>query len=142
MIVISVPALMAINGVLQSDVIGRSDLSDWSADPLSISIGCMASITGFGAVSLNVIGYQYGEATKVVWSEYLILVFAFLYQIFVFDVIPNQFEIVGVILIITACMLSLAEELYVEYRKRQRDPPPFLASVEVGYGSERELAVM
>ena len=135
---------MAINSVLDSDVIGRADLSDWSLDPLSISVACIASIIGFGALSLSVIGYQYGEATKVVWAEYLILVFAFLYQIFVFDVIPNQFEIVGIILIIIACSLSLAEEMYVEYRNRQRNPPPFMASaeVEVGYGSERELFVL
>ena len=79
----------------------------------------IVGIFGFIALSLNVIGFQYGDATKVAWLEYIIILFSFIYQIWLFDDTPNELEIVGLLFIIFACFLSLFEELYNHLKNKQ-----------------------
>lgn len=50
--------------------------------------------------------------------EYIIIVFSFVYQIFLFDDIPNELEIIGLIFVILACFLSLSEELYYHLKDK------------------------
>ena len=52
---------------------------------------------------MSVIGYQYGTAI------------GFSYQILIFKDIPNQYEIMGGILVTIACLLSPSEQLYQYY---------------------------
>ena len=48
--------------------------------------------------------------------EYIIIVFSFIYQIFLFDDMPNELEIIGLIFVILASFLSLFEELYYYFK--------------------------
>mmetsp|Transcript_66394 Transcript_66394/g.105573 ORF Transcript_66394/g.105573 Transcript_66394/m.105573 type:complete len:91 (+) Transcript_66394:1-273(+) len=68
------------------------------------------------ALALNIIAYQYAEATKVSWLEYTGIVFTFVYQIVVFGDVPNALELSGVALILTASMLPLLEESWMHWR--------------------------
>eukprot|EP01084_Bolivina_argentea_P314771 545233_1 len=108
---ISIPILLILNHyIIKNPLIGNLDLSDWSFDISSIIIMIIIGIFGFIALSLNVIGFQYGEATKVAWMEYIAVVFAFIYQIYLFNDIPNKFEVIGVVLLTIACITSITEE--------------------------------
>ena len=113
---VSIPLLMMVNHFLfHSPLIGSLDLSDWRFDMSSILILVIVGFNGFNALSLNVIGFQYGDATKVAWFEYLVIIFAFLFQVFLFHDPIDQFEVIGCVLVAIGCSLSILEELYVYY---------------------------
>ena len=66
----------------------------------------------------NISGYQYGEATKVAWLEYVSLIVNWMYSIFLFDDTPDVYEIIGVtILVIACCIIPLSKEFYEYYTK-------------------------
>eukprot|EP01084_Bolivina_argentea_P039570 73121_1 len=109
----SIPMLLILNHfIIHNPLIGDFNLKEWSFDIKSIIIMIVIGTFGFIALSLNVIGFQYGDATKVAWLEYIAIVFSFIYQIYVFNDIPNKFEIIGVMLLSIACILPISEELY------------------------------
>ena len=54
--------------------------------------------------------------------EYIGIVFSFVYQIWLFDDIPDTYEIIGAVLVIIACSLSVLEELYNHYYKQEESP--------------------
>ena len=76
-------------------------------------------VLGFLALMLNVIGYQIGDATKVAWMEYLDLVFAFLYQWLYFKDTPTNWEIIGCCMLLSTCLIHLAEEYYHYYQAKK-----------------------
>merc|ERR1712087_466965 len=76
---------------------------------------------GFNALSLNVIGFQYGNATRVAWLEYTSIIFSFLFQTFLFRDPLDQFEVIGCILVAMGCSLSVFEEVYVHYADTRSD---------------------
>jgi len=78
MVFVGSTALLAMNHfVLHEDHIGdfRADSWDFGLESIGImlSVGCL----GFLGLTLQVVGYQYGDATKVSWLQYLSLVFGF-----------------------------------------------------------------
>ena len=73
---IFVPLMMLANGfILHNDIIGGFDHKERTFDFKSISYMITLGIFGFIALSLNVIGFQYADATKVAWLEYVIIIF-------------------------------------------------------------------
>ena len=115
-----VPLLLWINRVtLHNSYIGT--MMEWQWDLNSILILVALGIFGFGGLSLYVIGFQYAAATKVAWLEYITIVFSFLYQIFLFNDIPNILEVIGLSFVVTACCFSLLEEWYYYHIKRNEE---------------------
>ena len=113
---IALPILLLFNEYfLNNTKIGGFNANDWEWDFKSIGIMIVIGFNGFAALCLNVVGFQYGDATKVGWLEYIAIVFTFMYQIFLFGDIPDIFEIIGVILVIIACAMSVLEEVYHHY---------------------------
>jgi len=88
------------------------DGGQWSASWDTWVVICILGCFSFTALMCNVIGYQLGDATKVAWMEYLDLVFAFLYQWLYLKDIPDQWEIIGCLCLLSTCFINLAEELY------------------------------
>ena len=112
-IFISLPALLLSNKLIMHNIyIGGLDVEDWFWDLGAIGYMLILGIFGFVALQCIVIGFQYADATKVAWLEYIIIVFSFAYQIFLFNDIPNELEIIGVGFVMLAAILSLLEELY------------------------------
>ena len=70
--------------VCNAIIVGDLNFDEWSFDYKSNISMILIGIIGFCAVASSVIGYQYGEATKVAWLEYMTIAFAFLYQIYIF----------------------------------------------------------
>ena len=68
-------------------------------------LGCLASV-------FNIIGYQYGTATTVSWLEYINIPIGFIYQIFIFNDIPNKYEIIGGVSVTIACLIMPIQQLY------------------------------
>eukprot|EP01084_Bolivina_argentea_P014901 27875_1 len=85
----------------------------WLFDIRSIFITSSVGIFGFAAMALLVIGYQYGEATKVAWLEYINIVIRFIIQIYIFQDTPNKYEIIGASMVLVGCMLPVLYELSV-----------------------------
>merc|ERR1719331_242951 len=98
-------------------VFGGNELlsgGQWIANPDGKYIGLVLSVAlcGFLGITLNVIGYQLGDATKVAWMEYLDLVFAFIYQWLYEKDIPDKWEIVGCMCLFSVCFINVGEEMY------------------------------
>ena len=53
--------------VIKNETIGGFEKNDWEWSAKSIGIMIGIGVEGFMALSLNVIGYQYADATKVGW---------------------------------------------------------------------------
>eukprot|EP01083_Nonionella_stella_P044700 120284_1 len=112
------PFLLLINYFLNEDYNLDNDGS-WRISLEIISyIVSIAALTII-ALMFVVLGFQYGEATKVAWMEYWAVPFGFVYQWIIFDEIPNIFEILGAVIVIVGCLIGAAEEYY-NYRKQLR----------------------
>eukprot|EP01083_Nonionella_stella_P050123 133422_1 len=138
-IFIMVPSVLLLNTyVLQNPFIGGLDLKDWVFDLKSAIIITFLGIFGFLGLTFSILGYQYADATKVAWLEYISLVYAFAYQIFFFGDIPNVFEVIGVVFVLLACCVSLLEEAYKHYSKRKVSYAPLntVTTSDSGYDSE------
>ena len=120
-ILIAIPLLMTLSEfILHNKTIGTWNIiNEWSFNGIDIMITIIIGIVGFTAVSMGTIGFQYGEATKLAWLEYTSIIFAFLFQTYLFNDIPNDFEIIGAVLIGIAICLSIAEEIYHNYKKNK-----------------------
>ena len=64
-------------------------ISDWSWEITSILITILIGFIGFGALSLNVIGFQYGDATKISWIEYTQIIIAYICKYFYLMIYQN-----------------------------------------------------
>eukprot|EP01084_Bolivina_argentea_P290325 498662_1 len=75
----------------------------------ALMIIAIGILTGSGLMC-TILGYQYGEATKVSWLEYTFLPFGYFYQWVLFNKPPNIFEITGTCLVMVTCVLSVIEQ--------------------------------
>ena len=101
------PLLVMINEyIFEDDGIGT--FSDWifTEDLKSILYMVLIGIFSFVGQTMIVTGFQCAEATKVAPIEYTIIIFGFVYQVFIFNQIPNVLEIIGASIITFACILS------------------------------------
>ena len=119
---ISFPILLLLNEyIIKNERIGGFSANSWEWNIKSICIMIGIGVNGFAALCLNIVGFQYGDATKVGWLEYIAIVFTFMYQIWLFNDIPDTFEIIGAILVIIACAMSVLEEVYNHYYCQNED---------------------
>jgi len=110
------PLLIAVNQyVLKSDVFGGVE---WDLSIQSAAVMAAMGAVGFLALMCNVKGYQMGDATKVAWMEYLDLVFAFLFQWQCFGELPTKWDVLGCALLVSACLVNVAEE-YLRLQRRR-----------------------
>ena len=82
----------------------------------TVGLIILCALCGFAGLTLNVIGYQIGDATKVAWMEYFDLIFAYIFQWVVFGNMPNLWEWIGLGCLLSTCAIHLIEEL-VKYRR-------------------------
>merc|ERR1719411_1229004 len=106
-------------------VFGGNDLlsgGQWIANPDGkyIGMGISVALCGFLGITLNVIGYQLGDASKVAWMEYLDLIFAFIFQYAIFKEPPNMWEWIGLACLLSTCLLHLGEELIKYYMAKDK----------------------
>merc|ERR1712113_406973 len=109
------PLLLVLNHfIFQSDLIAGGK---WVGFPDGYYIGMvfMVAFFGFMGITLNVIGYQLGDASKVAWMEYLDLIFAYIFQYFIFGDVPNLWEWIGLACLMSTCLLHLGEE-FIKYK--------------------------
>ena len=79
-------------------------------DLYSLFMIILIGIFDFGGIACNIIGYQIGDASKVLWFENIDLISSILYQIFLFNSIPNKFELIGAVLFLITALIPLFEE--------------------------------
>eukprot|EP01084_Bolivina_argentea_P104474 187063_1 len=82
-----------------------------------ISMFCVG-VFGFVGMALFVMGYQYGDATKVAWLEYINIIITMLYQTFLFNDIPNVYELCGTIMVFIGSILPLFHECFKKYHQQ------------------------
>eukprot|EP01083_Nonionella_stella_P089418 249488_1 len=117
LICLVMPTLLTINTYfIREEWIGSWDLTQWTFDAYSDFVIFVISIFGFGLMLFLVTGYQMGEATYVSWLEYVTIPLGFINQSIFFNDIPNQYEIIGSVLIVVGCLLPLIKQVYV-YRR-------------------------
>eukprot|EP01084_Bolivina_argentea_P306396 529458_1 len=91
----------------------------WIFNVYTVGIMALTGVIGFCSLSALVIGYQYGDATKIVWLEYINIIFAFGFQMYLWHDTPNSYEIYGALLIINGSALPLLRQVFL-YFKRDR----------------------
>eukprot|EP01084_Bolivina_argentea_P028623 53167_1 len=124
-IILWMPLTMIINSfTIHNKYMGNiQDIeTEWKYDLYSIFMLIIISALGFSFVILNIISYQIGDATKIIWFENIDLIASYCYQIFLFNDIPNHLEIVGAILTVIAAFFPLSEEIYDHCKKPQYQP--------------------
>jgi len=116
------PALMLLNNFeLHSEVVSGGEWTTLTWKNMGLIVLC--AVMAFAGMSLNVIGYQIGDATKVAWMEYCDLIFAFLFQWAVFAEKPGMWEWIGLACLLMTCVLHLTEEavVYVCVKRRMKE---------------------
>eukprot|EP01084_Bolivina_argentea_P029871 55422_1 len=113
-VMITVPVTIMINRYLiHSDVLG--DCGMWTFDIYALPIILFLGVSGFAVLSLSIIGYQCGSATMVSWLEYITIPIGFIYQICIFNDLPNKYEIIGAILVTIGCLLPVMHQIFIYY---------------------------
>ena len=128
---------------LNNEFIGTMDdiyTMDWKHFLLSAWIGLAA----FCAMNLNVVGYQFGDGTKVSWLEYTNIPLSFLYQSYVFHDKPNIVESIGAVMILFGCLLPMINQivLYIleQWKIRQEEIECQTESEEIGFIHNDEMS--
>ena len=88
------------------------DFNDWDWSTSTVITICAMAFFEFFAVLCKVVGYQFGEATKVASMEYLDIVFAYAFQYWMFHSAPNKWELIGAGILIVSCGIQLTEEKF------------------------------
>lgn len=120
---LTLPTMLFMNHYyFHVEVLGNLDFDDeeqwqWSWD--SFFITALFAVLGFVAIGLSVTGYQYGEATKVSWLEYINIPIGFLCQWLIFQNTPNKYELIGGSLVTIGCLLTPLEQLYKYCNKKE-----------------------
>ena len=108
------PAVILLNRyVFHSDLIAGGMWLDLTLRNVALILVC--ALCGFVGLSLNVVGYQLGDATKVALMEYCDLIFAYIFQWAVFGTVPNLWEWIGLACLLSTCMVHVIEEA-IKYR--------------------------
>eukprot|EP01084_Bolivina_argentea_P137472 242093_1 len=92
---------------------------DFQWEFISVLVMISVGVLLFIGVQFVVIAYQYAEASKIGYFEYLDLIFAYMAQVFVFKQHINLYSILGFLLMLVTCFAHLVEELY-NYCKSKR----------------------
>ena len=117
MLLIAEPILVIVNYFTFNDsYIGGIDIWNyWSFKFTSWCITIVFGLMSFIGLTCVVIGYQYDDATKIAWIEYNEVIIGYIYQIIIFNDIPDLFDVIGIILLSIASLLTVIEELYKYY---------------------------
>merc|ERR1712154_281608 len=111
------PIVILLNRfVFHSEVLSGGQWKALSDGGKTIGLIVLCAMCGFAGLSLNVIGYQMGDATKVAFMEYFDLIFAYIFQWTVFGTEPNVWEWVGLACLLSTCIVHLIEEV-VKYKQ-------------------------
>ena len=106
-------AILLNNFVFDSSLVFGGKWQMLDGEMIGLSILC--GLFGFAGLSLNVIGYQLGDATKVAWMEYCDLIFAYIFQWAVFGKFPDLWEWIGLACLLSTCLVHVIEEV-VKYK--------------------------
>jgi len=115
------PLVVLLNHyVFESDLIAGGK---WIGFPDARYVGlvCLVAVFGFLGITLNILGYQLGDASKVAWMEYLDLIFAYIFQWAIFNQRPNLWEWIGLACLLSTCVLHLGEELFKYKLAKKRE---------------------
>eukprot|EP01083_Nonionella_stella_P035446 96721_1 len=111
-----IPLLTTINHFwIGNETLGDLFGNDWIFDMYSSVMMCVVGVLGFAGLLFNTLGYQYSDATKVSWLEYIEIPILFGFQTILFNDPPNKYEIIGACMVTVGCLLPAAEELYHYY---------------------------
>ena len=102
--------------VFHSELLSGSNEESIVMDMQSLGLMTLSGFFVFFGMVLNIAGYQIGDATKVASMEYLDLIYAFLFQWFVFEDMPDIYEWIGLSLLLSTCALHFMEE-WLHYRE-------------------------
>ena len=94
-------------------------IGDYQWDSLSILLMIAVGMLNFFGYQYAILAYQYGQASKIGYFEYLDLNFAFLTQVFIFGDETNAYSIIGFCLMTSVFFVHLAEELYLHWKERK-----------------------
>lgn len=115
-LVVAIPLIGLLNQVLlHDDFIGNVNIMDgdsWKYDIVSIISMLSIGVLGFFVIFCSVKGYQYGEATMVSWLEYTTIPISFLSQTFIFNDIPNIWELFGAIMVLIGALLPFFHQIF------------------------------
>mmetsp|Transcript_4025 Transcript_4025/g.5023 ORF Transcript_4025/g.5023 Transcript_4025/m.5023 type:complete len:156 (+) Transcript_4025:3-470(+) len=106
------PFIYLLNYIFTSDtndIIGNGFSWDFKTIIFSIIIGSLVCLGNLCVMY----GYKIGDSTKVVWLEYINLIFAYGIQWIAFGRIRNMYEVIGAILIVSTVFI----QLYVQYNE-------------------------
>jgi|ERR1712129_42209 len=113
------PIAIFLNGfVFENQWLDKGEWTFMNDNGRTIGLIVVCALCGFIGLSLNVIGYQKGDATKVAMMEYFDLIFAYIFQWLLFGEIPNEWEMIGLFCLLSTCGVHLIEEI-VKYRRRK-----------------------
>eukprot|EP01084_Bolivina_argentea_P078470 142398_1 len=137
---LGIPLLIFINHMFVHDdaIIGDlfSSNDGWNLDLTSFALMGFLGTSGFIALLCMVVGYQYGDATKVPWLEYTNVITSMLYQAIIFKDIPNIYETIGCLLVIIASIVPLIHELYGMKKNDQYEQVQNIGSSDDEYITE------
>ena len=113
---------LIFNLYYESDAIGDLDVPLWQKDLGwdGLMVGVGTGFIGFTVYSFWVIGYQMGEATLVGWLEYIQIPISFVYQLLIFDDVPNKYEIIGAVAVGIGGLLPTIEQVYIYLKERSK----------------------
>ena len=118
------PILLLINSFYGDQISSSNDnLLSGGAFEVGAIDSLLCIIIGALSVVNNIcfiFGYQMGAASKVVWLEYIDLVFAYSIQWALFNEITDNLDIIGAILISSTFLIQLGHQLW-EYRKEKNE---------------------
>ena len=113
------PILLFINQFIKNDF-NLDNNGEWSLSINIIIICIIMGILSIFALMFLVLGYQYGEATKVSWMEYMNVPIGYLYQWIIFNQPPNIYETIGALIIFSTCIIEAVEEYY-NYKNARKE---------------------
>lgn len=93
---------------------------EWNFDLRYNLIGIGMGILGFVGMIFYISSYQLCPATIVVWFEFLEIIVGFIYQVLIFNRVPNAWEYIGAILIILGVSFPLIEKIIIAYNAKMQ----------------------
>eukprot|EP01084_Bolivina_argentea_P316885 549375_1 len=137
MIFVITPVVLLLNNYINVESIGTFHTIQF--DLFSLLLMFLTGFIGFIGLSLHVIGYQLGDATKVSWLEYVSIVYQSLFQTFFWNDPFNLFESIGVILVVLACFIDLGEQYYNYVKIKQTEQEVNECEPDIAEQSENKL---
>mmetsp|Transcript_73165 Transcript_73165/g.116661 ORF Transcript_73165/g.116661 Transcript_73165/m.116661 type:complete len:350 (-) Transcript_73165:85-1134(-) len=117
-LVVVFPSFFALNTLLcpESNLLIGGEFNDsWLMIVFNVIVGIVSILSQLCLIY----GYQMGASTKVVWLEYVNLIFAYSIQWIVFREIRNLYEIIGAVLIASTFFILFFQQ-YKAYDKEKK----------------------